>query len=64
VVKAAFSARLMPDGQLWVDMLNERNVLSRDYGEALVGKGLQHIHERYLPAMEQLLQFFEASRHV
>jgi nucleotidyltransferase substrate binding protein (TIGR01987 family) len=63
VIKAAFAARLIPDGQLWIDMLNERNLLSHMYDEALLEKGLQHIHERYLPAMEQLLQFFDGNRN-
>src|SRR5579872_5624048 len=31
VVKAAFAARLIPDGQLWIDILEKRNLLSHKY---------------------------------
>ena len=60
VVKAAFSARLLPDGQLWIDMLDHRNLLSHKYDQALLGKGLTEIGTRYLPALNALQQYLEA----
>jgi nucleotidyltransferase substrate binding protein (TIGR01987 family) len=59
VVKAAFRARLVPDGQLWIDMLDHRNLLSHKYDAALLGEGLMALQTRYLPALEALHQFFE-----
>lgn len=58
VIKAAFAARLIPDGQLWIDVLEQRNLLSHTYDQSLLGEGLTKIHERYLPAIEQLQTFF------
>lgn len=58
VIKAAFAARLIPDGQLWVDMLDDRNLLSHRYDPSLVAEGPEQIHVRYLPAIEQLLGLF------
>src|SRR4051794_29943256 len=49
VVKAAFAARILADGQLWIDMLDHRNLLSHKYDAALLGKGLAEIQSRYLP---------------
>jgi nucleotidyltransferase substrate binding protein (TIGR01987 family) len=57
VIKAAFAARLIPDGQLWIDLLEKRNLLSHTYDQNLLGEGLKEIHERYLPAIEQLQAF-------
>lgn len=54
VVKAAFQARLISDGQLWIDMLDHRNSLSHKYDPALLAPGLQAIQSRYLPALEAL----------
>lgn len=54
VVKAAFSARLLDDGQLWVDMLMWRNQLSHQYEESLRDAGLRHINDRFLPALQRL----------
>jgi nucleotidyltransferase substrate binding protein (TIGR01987 family) len=59
VVKAAFAARLIPDGQLWIDILEKRNVLSHKYDQELLGEALKEIQERYLPAIEQLQRFFQ-----
>jgi len=59
VVKAAFSARLLSDGQLWIDMLDHRNLLSHN-DQALLGKGLAEIEVRYLPALNALRQYLEA----
>jgi nucleotidyltransferase substrate binding protein (TIGR01987 family) len=59
VVKAAFSARLLSDGQLWIDMLDHRNLLSHKYDQALLGKGLAEIEGRYLPALHALQKYLE-----
>lgn len=59
VVKAAFAARILADGQLWVDMLDHRNLLSHNYDSALLGKGLTEIGARYLPALNALQQYLE-----
>lgn len=58
VIKAAFAARLIPDGQLWIDDLEQRNLLSQTYDQRLLGEGLTRVHERFLPAIEQLQSFF------
>lgn len=59
VIKAAFAARLIPDGQLWIDILEQRNLLSHTYDQALLGKGLEEVHVRYLLAFEALHRFLE-----
>jgi nucleotidyltransferase substrate binding protein (TIGR01987 family) len=35
VIKAAFAARLIPDGQLWIDILEKRNLVSHTYDQSL-----------------------------
>jgi nucleotidyltransferase substrate binding protein (TIGR01987 family) len=59
VVKAGFSARILADGQLWIDMIDHRNVLSHKHDAALLGSGLAEIRARYLPALEALQQYLE-----
>jgi nucleotidyltransferase substrate binding protein (TIGR01987 family) len=54
VVKAAFAARVIVDGQLWIDMIDHRNRLSHKYDQALLSQGLGEIRARYLPALEAL----------
>ena len=59
VIKAAFAARLIADGQLWIDILEKRNLLSHTYDESLLGEALFEIHTRFLPAIEQLQKFLQ-----
>jgi nucleotidyltransferase substrate binding protein (TIGR01987 family) len=54
VIKDAFAAKLSTDGQVWIDMLDHRNLLSHTYDEAAFEMAVEAIASRYLPAMESL----------
>lgn len=51
VVKEAFAAKILPDGQVWIDMLDHRNLLSHTYDEKTFNAAVVAVAERYLPAM-------------
>jgi nucleotidyltransferase substrate binding protein (TIGR01987 family) len=51
VIKEAFAAQILTDGQIWIDMLNHRNLLSHTYDEATYEEAVRAIHERYLEAI-------------
>jgi nucleotidyltransferase substrate binding protein (TIGR01987 family) len=53
VIKAAFAARLIPDGQTWIEMLDYRNLLSHTYDHAVFTDAVQAVGGRYLPALER-----------
>jgi nucleotidyltransferase substrate binding protein (TIGR01987 family) len=53
-IKAAFSAGILSDGRLWIDMLESRNVMSHQYDEAQFLASLPDIIGRFLPALETL----------
>jgi len=57
VVKDAFTAKLIEDGQIWIDMLNHRNLLSHTYDFSVFEKAVEDIAARYLPAMASLHAF-------
>ena len=54
VLKEAFAAKLLDDGQVWIDMLSHRNILSHTYNPASFDKALAAIHDRYVSALTQL----------
>jgi nucleotidyltransferase substrate binding protein (TIGR01987 family) len=54
VVKEAFAARILHDGQVWIDMLDHRNLLSHTYDAATFDKAVLAIRDRYLAAIEEL----------
>jgi len=59
VVKKAFAAKLIADGQLWVDMLDYRNRLSHTYDEAVFSEAVVQIADRFMHAFEELDAFLK-----
>jgi nucleotidyltransferase substrate binding protein (TIGR01987 family) len=58
VLKEAFAAKILPDGQVWIDMLDHRNLLSHTYDEAAFNTAVDALAGRYLPAMVHLHRWF------
>lgn len=63
VIKQAFQAGLLPDGQLWIDIMLHRNLLSHTYNQDTFHEVLEVIHDRYFPAFAQLHAFFQERMH-
>jgi nucleotidyltransferase substrate binding protein (TIGR01987 family) len=59
VLKQAFSAKLISDGQLWIDMLNHRNLLSHTYNEKVFGHAVEEISRRYFKALQELYELLK-----
>jgi len=51
VVKEAFAAKIVADGQVWIDMLDHRNLLSHTYDEKAFCAAVDALADRYLPAI-------------
>jgi nucleotidyltransferase substrate binding protein (TIGR01987 family) len=58
VIKEAFAAKVIPDGVVWVNMLDHRNLLSHTYDASVFEQAVESISEHYLPAMTKLHEFF------
>ena len=58
VIKESFCARIIADGQAWIEMLDHRNLLAHTYDLLVFEKAVDAIHAHYLPAMEALHKFF------
>jgi nucleotidyltransferase substrate binding protein (TIGR01987 family) len=54
VIKEAFAAKVIDDGQGWIDMMLERNLLSHTYDEQRFRKALMNIRTRWLPLLQSL----------
>jgi nucleotidyltransferase substrate binding protein (TIGR01987 family) len=52
VIKEAFAAGMLADGQGWIDMLHERNLLSHTYDVAVFGSAVKEIETKYLPLLK------------
>ena len=54
VIKEAFAAKLIEDGQKWIDMMLDRNVLAHTYDQKRFRKALTSVKNIYLPELEKL----------
>lgn len=54
VIKEAFAAHTIRDGQVWIDMLDHRNLLSHTYDASEFDKAVLAIRDRYLSAIQDL----------
>ncbi len=59
VLKEAFAAKILPDGQTWIEMLDHRNLLSHKDDAAVFAEAVRAVSSRYLPAFGQLHTFLK-----
>ena len=54
VIKQAFHHQLIQDGQTWIEMLEERNLMAHVYQEKAAKAATANIQSRYAPAIAQV----------
>jgi len=58
VLKQAFATGLIRDGQLWIDMLEERNLMAHTDDDTRARQAVRLIQERYQAGLQQLHDLF------
>ncbi len=56
VIKEAFAAKIIPDGHLWMEMLDRRNLLSHTYNPVALQQAVDAV-SRYLAAFALLHEY-------
>jgi nucleotidyltransferase substrate binding protein (TIGR01987 family) len=59
VIKQAFAAKIIKDGQIWINMLEQRNLMSHTYDSASFDAAFSRIHTSYLDALEQVFTWLK-----
>jgi nucleotidyltransferase substrate binding protein (TIGR01987 family) len=59
VIKQGFSSQILGEGQVWIEMLDRRNLLAHIYDEVLLDETVEFIAARYLPVFRQLQTFLK-----
>jgi nucleotidyltransferase substrate binding protein (TIGR01987 family) len=54
VIKQAFTAQLIENGTLWIEMLDKRNELTHTYNQEQAKKARDTIRKKYFPSIEQV----------
>ena len=57
-IKTAFLRNLIPDGQIWIDMMEARNKTSHTYNESLAKSLTNETTDKFLPALNNLETIF------
>ena len=60
VIKQAFATGLLVDGELWIAMLEERNLMAHTYDDARAKVAVEQIKDRYLNGLSQLQELLAA----
>lgn len=56
VIKQAFTAGLIEDGVLWIEMLDKRNELTHTYNQEQAKRAVQTIRTHYFIPLQQVYQ--------
>ena len=56
VIKQAFTAELIKDGTLWIEILDKRNELTHTYNQEQAKKAVQIIRSKYFPPIAQVYE--------
>lgn len=58
VFKAAYAAQIIGDDQLWIAMLNSRNITSHVYDDDQAAQVVSAIRDRYIAPLTALAKFY------
>lgn len=59
VIKQAFNLKIIEDGQVWINMLEDRNLMAHSYDDVRAKKAVRHIVEHYHKEISQVYRFLE-----
>ena len=62
VIKAAFAAKLIDDGQAWIDMLTHRNLMSHTYDCTKFQEVVAALKDRYLAKLEAMYLLLKSQK--
>jgi nucleotidyltransferase substrate binding protein (TIGR01987 family) len=60
VIKQSFHYEIIKDGEIWLEMLNKRNLLAHTYDEHLALEAYRLISKDYYFQIQSLLSWFAA----
>jgi len=59
-IKQAFHSQIITDGQLWIDMLDDRNLMTHTYNKERALQAIEKITHRYIEGIEQIHHYLRA----
>jgi len=62
IIKECFAHRIIEDGQQWIDMMMDRNLMAHTYSEENARQAVEHITERYQYGLAQVYAFLQTKK--
>lgn len=59
IIKEAFAYEIIEDGEIWIKMLDDRNLTSHTYDEQIATRVVNDIKDKYYPALKQVYNYFK-----
>jgi nucleotidyltransferase substrate binding protein (TIGR01987 family) len=59
VIKTSFQLEIIDDGEVWLEMLEKRNIMAHTYNEEAFKESIKQIVNTYYFEIEKLVLFFE-----
>lgn len=59
VIKQAFKYEIIDDGSLWIEMLEQRNLMAHTYEEQIFQNTVNKISEEYFAAISQVYHYLK-----
>ena len=59
VIKQGFHYQIIEDGQAWMNMLDDRNLMAHAYDELKAERAVKHITQSYVQAIDQVYRYFK-----
>jgi len=59
VIKQSFHYEIIQDGEIWMDMLEKRNLMAHTYEETIFRDSVQKIANEYFKAISQVYNFLQ-----
>ena len=59
VIKKAFQHQIVVEGEIWLDMLGKRNLLTHTYDETLAIEAYRLIKHDFSPELKKLVKWFQ-----
>lgn len=60
IIKKAFQLEIINNGELWLEMLEKRNLMAHTYNQATFEAVVNLIHKEYFPEISKLIEFFQS----
>jgi nucleotidyltransferase substrate binding protein (TIGR01987 family) len=61
-IKHAFRMGIIDNGELWIQMLDDRNLMAHTYDELNFNSALRNIKEKYFAEIKKLYEYFRSKK--